>query len=127
MSLQSIDARISKIEQRVTPASTGEVHAIYEADPVIGRSQRRSLENTDAHQDSDLVSPRTSAQDAVMRRSIETRLKNIEARLSPAAFRTCRRVVGDSVAECEDLTAALIANGRASSSDTFIHRVMVTP
>lgn len=42
-------------------------------------------------------------------------------------FRTCHRVVADSAAECEALTAALIANGRASPSDRFIHRVMVSP
>jgi hypothetical protein len=60
-----------------------------------------------------------------MSKSIETRLKDIEARLSPAVFRTCHRVVADSAAECEALTAALIADGRASPSDRFIHRVMV--
>ena len=58
--------------------------------------------------------PRTSARDPIMSRSIKTRLKNIEARLSPAAFRTYHRVVGDFVAECELVTAALIADGRAS-------------
>lgn len=62
-----------------------------------------------------------------MSKSIETRLRDIEARLSPAAFRTCHRVVGDSAAECEELTAALIADDRASPSDRFVHRVMVTP
>jgi hypothetical protein len=62
-----------------------------------------------------------------MSRSIETRLKDIEARLSPATFRTCHRVVGDSVAECEVVTAALIADGRASPSDRFIYHVLVTP
>ncbi|EAQ36931.1 hypothetical protein NB311A_07273 [Nitrobacter sp. Nb-311A] len=62
-----------------------------------------------------------------MTRSIDTRLKDIEARLSPVAFRTCHRVVGDSVVECEAVTAALIADGRASPSDRFIHRVMVMP
>lgn len=62
-----------------------------------------------------------------MNKSIETRLKDIEARLSPAAFRTCHRVVADSAAECEAMTAALMADGRASPSDRFIQRVMVTP
>lgn len=62
-----------------------------------------------------------------MSRSIETRLKDIEARLSPASFRTCHRVVADSAAECEAMTAALIGDDRASPSDRFIHRVMVMP
>jgi len=46
MSLQSIGARISKIEQRVAPASTGNVHAIYEADPVIGDRKVAELRAT---------------------------------------------------------------------------------
>lgn len=62
-----------------------------------------------------------------MSRSIEARLKDIEARISPASFRTCHRVVADSAAECEALAEALIASGRAAQSDRFIHRVMVTP
>lgn len=62
-----------------------------------------------------------------MIKGIETRLRNIEARLSPAVFRTCHRVVADSAAECEALTAAMIADGRASTSDRFIYRVMVSP
>ena len=62
-----------------------------------------------------------------MTRSIEVRLKDIEARLSPAVVRTCHCVVGDSVAECEAVTAGLIADGRASASDRFIHRVLVAP
>lgn len=62
-----------------------------------------------------------------MIRSIEARLKDIEVRLSPASFRTYHRVVADSVAECEALTATLITDGRVSPSDRFIHRVMETP
>lgn len=62
-----------------------------------------------------------------MSRNFEARLKDIEARISPASFRMCHRVVADSAAECEALTAFLIADGRASPSDRFIHRVMVTP
>lgn len=62
-----------------------------------------------------------------MSRSIETRLQNMEARLSPAAFQTCHRIVADTADECEALAAAMVADGRASSSDRFIHRVMVTP
>lgn len=53
MSLQSIDVRISKIEQRVAPASTGEVHAIYEADPVIG--ERKVAELRAALPDNDTI------------------------------------------------------------------------
>jgi hypothetical protein len=52
MSLQSIDARISKIEQRVAPVSTGEVHAIYEADPVIGHRKVAELRATLPENDS---------------------------------------------------------------------------
>ena len=46
MSLQSIDARISKIEQRVAPAATGRVHTIYEADPDIGEQKVTELRAT---------------------------------------------------------------------------------
>jgi hypothetical protein len=62
-----------------------------------------------------------------MSKSIETRLRDIEAKLSPAAFRTCHRIIADTADECEAMTAALMADGRASPSDRFIHRVMVTP
>ncbi len=62
-----------------------------------------------------------------MSKSIETRLRNIEARLPPATFRTYHRIIADTADECEALAAAMVADGRASSSDRFIHRVMVTP
>lgn len=46
MNLQSINARISKIEQRVAPAKTGGVHVIYEADPIIGERKVAELRAT---------------------------------------------------------------------------------
>jgi hypothetical protein len=60
-------------------------------------------------------------------RSIETRLKDIEARLLPGTFRPSYRIIANSAAECEALTTALIADGLASPSDRFIHRMMVSP
>ena len=62
-----------------------------------------------------------------MSKSIETRLRDIEVRLSPAAFRTCHRIIADTADECETLAEVLIASGKDARSDMFIHRVMVTP
>jgi hypothetical protein len=51
MSLQSIDARISKIEQRVVSPTVGKTHIIYEADPGVGARKVAELEGVVSEND----------------------------------------------------------------------------
>jgi hypothetical protein len=60
-------------------------------------------------------------------RSIETRLRDIEARLSPGALRPSHRIIANTADECEATMEAMIANGQADRSDGFIYRVLVAP
>lgn len=46
MSLQNIDARISKIEQRVAPPVQGKAHLLFEADPDVGARKAAEMEAT---------------------------------------------------------------------------------
>jgi hypothetical protein len=60
-----------------------------------------------------------------MIRNVETRLSKLEAIAVPAILPRWHRVIGDSVDECEEAQASLIAMGKASQGDNFIFRLIV--
>jgi hypothetical protein len=58
--------------------------------------------------------------------NLETRLRKLEGR-SPAIFKPCHRVIGDSREECEAQRRGMIEAGQAGESDDFFFRVIVSP
>jgi len=62
-----------------------------------------------------------------MIRSIEARLRKLEADQAPTAFTQWHRVIGCSEEECEAQRRGMIGSGQAEEADNFIFRVLVTP
>jgi hypothetical protein len=62
-----------------------------------------------------------------MIRSVEARLRKLEADHTPTAFDQWHRVIGRSPAECEAQRHGMIEAGRAEDTDGFVFRILVTP
>lgn len=59
-----------------------------------------------------------------MIRSIDARLRKLEAERAPMAFTPWRRVIGHSPSECEAQRRGMIRAGQAAEADNFIFRVV---
>lgn len=63
-----------------------------------------------------------------MSRATMSRLARLEAvKASAKGSNVWHQVIGNSDAEAYAAQAALIASGKASEGDNFIHRIIVTP